>query len=700
MKATNRKSKFFLSLLICVYCMLGCVFVTQASGKTYYVSQSLGSDNNDGQSVATAWKTLARASQEYQAGDSLLLKCGDTWFDDTLSPKGSGTPKNPIIIASYGSGNKPILDGLDDHQNRIGIHLLDVEGYRILGLEITRYRSGIFAHYSADKKPKKYLWIEDCYIHDATYYSGYHDFLKERPSLGISLWTDETDQVLVMTDITIKNCRFERLLSAIWTNNPDNWNQKADGKYSFGNLVIDGCIAEEGKQWQIGLRGINGGAVRNCVFHDTGRRFKAFNGVAGAMIQRCQNMVFENSEWGFVSIGEPGQVSIDGQSFDFELDCYKLLVRNCLFHDTEGPGFLSCYGASGPTHNREIVMENCVLNGKATRVKENLFPYVEIYNVASRSQIDWKNCRFYLSWGEELTNDIGQMTFTDCLIKKQEHACSTRNLALDAKVKSSSSLMASGPEKANDGLINTSWIPAEPTGAWLEIDFGEPRTVNEFMIREHPNSTITRFTIEYWDLDRKGWFSCFNGGRIPGRTILKDNDRSKMGFLAPIVARTTNKVRLVVSRTETDRCRIDEFEAYNDTTPSLPGTKGVFNDNHKQIVYSNWITTRSAGYIGGDRSMSNVKGANCEFTFVGTGITWIGIKNNLHGKADVYIDNVLQATVDTHNPVHLPQQELFTKTGLKPGKHTIKIVVKGNKNPTIWKGRISIDAFKVHSKND
>jgi len=301
---------------------------------------------------------------------------------------------------------------------------------------------------------------------------------------------------------------------------------------------------------------------------------------------------------------------------------------------------------------------------------------------------------------EAVTNSVGQMTFTDCIVKELGNACSTDNLALDAKVEASSSLMASGPEKATDGLIYTSWIPAESKGAWLEIDFGKPRTVNEFMIREHPNSTITRFTIEYWDLDRKGWFSCFNGGRIPGRTILKDNDKSKMGFLAPIVARTTNKVRLVVNRTETGRCRIDEFQAYNDTTPSSSDRKLVYNNTHKQVTFSNWLTVKSSIDIGGDRRYANVKGSDCEFTFTGTGVTWIGAKNKRQGKADVYIDNTLQTTVDNYNPAMLSQQELFTKTGLKPGKHTIKIVVKGTKNPASRSCNIVVDAFKVHTKND
>ncbi len=157
---------------------------------------------------------------------------------------------------------------------------------------------------------------------------------------------------------------------------------------------------------------------------------------------------------------------------------------------------------------------------------------------------------------------------TDCLIKPLSDACSTTNLALPARMTASSSDMASGPERANDGLVETSWIPVDPEGAWLEFNFGKPRTINEFMIREHPNSTITRFAIEYWDMERKCWASCFNGGAMPGRTTRENNDTTGMGFMAPIVARATDKVRLVVMCTETGRCRIDEFEAYNDTTPS------------------------------------------------------------------------------------------------------------------------------------
>ena len=95
-----------------------------ANAATYYVSQSTGDDSLDGLAAAKAgakgpWKTLAKASIEYKPGDSILLKRGDTWNEE-FTPKGSGTPERPILISSYGQGNKPLIDREDYKQDRTG----------------------------------------------------------------------------------------------------------------------------------------------------------------------------------------------------------------------------------------------------------------------------------------------------------------------------------------------------------------------------------------------------------------------------------------------------------------------------------------------------------------------------------------------------------------------------------------------------
>jgi len=342
---------------------------TPAKAATYYVSQSTGNDSWTGQAAtpegtAGPWKTLAKAStKEYAPGDRILLRCGDTWNEE-LHPKGNGTPENPITIGSSGEGKKPVIDREDYNKDRIGIYLGDQEGFKIVGVEFNRCMTGICGEYPDGCPTKKFIWIEDCYFHDSLLYQHYEDYPKRKIGLGICFYSHERDNKIVLTDITIKNCVFRRLASGVWTNSPDNFNKYADFIWNFGNMTFDGCLFEEGFQWQLGIRGVDKGAVRNCVTHDIGRGFRAFNGVAGAMFFRCKDWVFEGSEWGFIDMGGG---SGDGEAFDFEGSNDGMIMRNCLFHDTDGPGFLVCRYASTPQPNKNILMENCVINGKSKR---------------------------------------------------------------------------------------------------------------------------------------------------------------------------------------------------------------------------------------------------------------------------------------------------------------------------------------------
>lgn len=104
--------RLLLSLLIAALftIIFGIKFSVPVKAATnYYVSYTDGNDNNNGASSSTPWKTLERASSiTYQAGDQLLLKCGDTWTEN-LTLAGSGTAASPITVTSYGAGAKPII---------------------------------------------------------------------------------------------------------------------------------------------------------------------------------------------------------------------------------------------------------------------------------------------------------------------------------------------------------------------------------------------------------------------------------------------------------------------------------------------------------------------------------------------------------------------------------------------------------------
>lgn len=82
-----------------------------AAGRTFYVSQSGGSDTNSGLAPHEAWRTLRRAtSVGLLPGDEVLLERGNVWHE-TLTLVDSGDSSARIRIASYGTGAAPKLFG-------------------------------------------------------------------------------------------------------------------------------------------------------------------------------------------------------------------------------------------------------------------------------------------------------------------------------------------------------------------------------------------------------------------------------------------------------------------------------------------------------------------------------------------------------------------------------------------------------------
>ncbi len=95
-------------------------------GKTYYISDSLGSDSQNGLYPKYSGgsngpkKTMSAANRlPLSPGDAVLFRRGDTWTDIELRPDASGSSSNYIKYGAYGSGNDPLFDG-----NNVRQHLL------------------------------------------------------------------------------------------------------------------------------------------------------------------------------------------------------------------------------------------------------------------------------------------------------------------------------------------------------------------------------------------------------------------------------------------------------------------------------------------------------------------------------------------------------------------------------------------------
>jgi hypothetical protein len=113
---------------------------TSPAHTTYYVDAAAGHNENSGTSANKAWKTLAPVNAfKLAPGDKILLKAGCT-FDGPLAPKGSGIESEPIVIDTYGQGDKAVLAGRGKVENTLRLH--NQSYWKIRNLTITNTDGG------------------------------------------------------------------------------------------------------------------------------------------------------------------------------------------------------------------------------------------------------------------------------------------------------------------------------------------------------------------------------------------------------------------------------------------------------------------------------------------------------------------------------------------------------------------------------
>ena len=127
------------------------------------------------------------------------------------------------------------------------------------------------------------------------------------------------------------------------------------------------------------------------------------------------------------------------------------------------------------------------------------------------------------------------------------------------------------------------------------------------------------------------------------------------------------------------------FEPHPESSDPILGRKTkIVGSASPEMIYSGAWTDKSddTSYEGKFKE-SRTAGSSIEFSFTGADVYWRAVRSPKSGKADVYIDGALRKTVDCFSPRSTSCEVfVYLKTGLDPNKtHTIKIVVKGEKNP-------------------
>jgi sucrose-6-phosphate hydrolase SacC (GH32 family) len=125
------------------------------------------------------------------------------------------------------------------------------------------------------------------------------------------------------------------------------------------------------------------------------------------------------------------------------------------------------------------------------------------------------------------------------------------------------------------------------------------------------------------------------------------------------------------------------YHDVNRTWPGIVNSPGMtIDDGAAEVTYSGtWNSvTNDPIYLNNTCHVGNTTNGYFQYTFTGTKVEWFGLKNNDLGKADVYIDGVLDTGgIDCYS-ANRAVNLLFSKNNLPFGSHTIKVVVTGTKN--------------------
>lgn len=502
-------------------------------GTTYYISSSSGSDSNNGTSPSTPWKTLAKASTMiYSGGNQILLKCGDTWNDETLFLHGNGTSGNPIIVSSYGTGNKPVINA--GKGAAYGIQLVDSHGYKFTNLEFTGSVGGI--HVLSDVTfNHDYLWIENCYFHDIEGTSIDTDVIMPYPGayygagIMFSGFSDPDNRgKTLFSNITIKDCNFYQCDTGIinlirdkpmdLNGSPTNaWYFERDAYTNFN--IINCTIRRSYRSGGIMLYGVTGGMIDNVLIDETGYQKGMWWGTAACQVTMSENYTVKNSE--FKNTYRTNN-SPDGEGFDFESGNKNIMLLNCYIHDNEGPAILF-YGGNGGwrLNNDNNIVDGCFLYNNGTYGAG--YDSKALKNYPNNTGIV-KNCIFKLKFvGQECSAAPMMFDTSNYIVNpdwSQVYGPGRTNHALGSTVTASSDVNGWGWHKSYvcDGITsnlaapnNIGWSSNDSLETnhteWIKVDMGSVKTISEVDLYACDRDTVyfpEDFTIEV-STDNVNW---------------------------------------------------------------------------------------------------------------------------------------------------------------------------------------------------
>ena len=311
--------------------------LSSAKAARYYVDAQAGSDSNDGQSAAAAWRSLERVdAANFQPGDEILFKAGSSWTG-RLSPHGSGVAGRPIRVGRYGFGGRPRIDGGGLVGTAV-VYLQNLQYWEIADLEITNPakepgdRRGVLVA-AAQPGVWRHIWLLRLDIHDIKGIVGQGLDAKRTAGIGIEATGPEASR---FDDVRIEGCSIHSVdNTGLYTSAAGRGYPGTEGwlKRCFTQVLIRGNVIHHIAKNAMIVRFMEGGIVERNLCSETALKLTGNTMFTAS----CDGTVFQYNEGCFNRSPD-----YDGSMYDADLESPNTIWQYSYSHDNAHGLFWTC----------------------------------------------------------------------------------------------------------------------------------------------------------------------------------------------------------------------------------------------------------------------------------------------------------------------------------------------------------------------
>lgn len=231
------------------------------------------------------------------------------------------------------------------------------------------------------------------------------------------------------------------------------------------------------------------------------------------------------------------------------------------------------------------------------------------------------------------------------------------------------------PGNVVDGDDATYWTTDDGTKSGsLTIKWNTAKKFDVVSIEEaiQKGQHINSYKVEYKTSDSASWQTLKSGVTIGAKRLVRTS---------PVSA---TQVRITVGTSDGKVPMLSEVGVYKasegfqlaGTAPEGMETTSVNDTSKFTFSSTGWNPQTGSSYINGQNTWSNTANAEFTYTFDGTKVYLMGTKDPGHGSADVYIDEQLVETINTHATSRSTGTKIFESADLTDGHHTLRVVAK------------------------